>query len=200
MIERLSLNSLKFFYYVAIEGSVTIAAERLYVTQSAVSRQIKNLEDLLNVALFERKNKSLILTAEGKVLLDCCQHVFNQLDHCVISIKQQKYKSNNLIISCEPTISMKWLIPRMVSFNELNLGFGITLLTGGGPLDFQNQDIDLAIRRNDFAWGDHIFSTKIIDEFMFMVNSNQQNASNLLLSSSRPKFKNYLAKEYPEIS
>ncbi len=41
MIERLSLNSLKFFYYVAIEGSVTIAAERLYVTQSAVSRQIK---------------------------------------------------------------------------------------------------------------------------------------------------------------
>lgn len=200
MIERLSLNSLKFFYYVAIEGSVTIAAERLYVTQSAVSRQIKNLEDLLNVALFERKNKSLILTAEGKVLLDCCQHVFNQLDHCVISIKQQKYKSNNLIISCEPTISMKWLIPRMVSFNELNLGFGITLLTGGRPLDFQNQDIDLAIRRNDFAWGDHIFSTKIIDEFMFMVNSNQQNASNLLLSSSRPKFKNYLAKEYPEIS
>ncbi len=55
MIERLSLNSLKFFYYVAIEGSVTIAAERLYVTQSAVSRQIKNLEDLLNVALFEKK-------------------------------------------------------------------------------------------------------------------------------------------------
>ncbi len=93
----------------------------------------------------KRKNKSLILTAEGKVLLDCCQHVFNQLDHCVISIKQQKYKSNNLIISCEPTISMKWLIPRMVSFNELNLGFAITLLTGGGPLDFQNQDIDLAI-------------------------------------------------------
>ena len=68
MIERLSLNSLKFFYYVAIEGSVTIAAERLYVTQSAVSRQIKNLEDLLNITLFERKNKSLILTAEGKVL------------------------------------------------------------------------------------------------------------------------------------
>ncbi|MFW1852604.1 LysR family transcriptional regulator [Acinetobacter guillouiae] len=200
MIERLSLNSLKFFYYVAIEGSVTIAAERLYVTQSAVSRQIKNLEDLLNITLFERKNKSLILTAEGKALLNCCQHVFNQLDSCIVSISQQKYKNNNLTISCEATISMKWLIPRMVQFNELNLGFGITLLTGGGPLDFQNQNIDLAIRRDDFAWGNHIYSTKIIDEFMFLVNANQQNASNLLLSTSRPKFHHNLIKQYPELS
>lgn len=200
MIERLSLNSLKFFYYVATEGSVTVAAERLYVTQSAVSRQIKNLEDLLNITLFERKNKSLILTTEGKVLLDCCRHVFNQLDNCIVSISQQKYKNNNLILSCEPTISMKWLIPRMVKFNELNLGFGITLLTGGGPLDFQTQNIDLAIRRNDFTWGDHIFSTKIADEFMFLVNAHQQNPSNLLLSTSRPKFNNYLMKKYPEFS
>ena len=200
MIERLSLNSLKFFYYVAIEGSVTIAAERLYVTQSAVSRQIKNLEDLLNITLFERKNKSLILTTEGKVLLNCCQHVFNQLDSCIVSISQQKYKNNNLTVSCEATISMKWLIPRMVQFNELNLGFGITLLTGGGPLDFQNQNIDLAIRRDDFAWGNHIYSTKIIDEFMFMINANHQSSSNLLLSTSRPKFLNNLVREYPEIA
>jgi len=200
MIERLSLNSLKFFYYVAIEGSVTIAAERLYVTQSAVSRQIKNLEELLNITLFERKNKSLILTAEGKVLLDCCQNVFNQLDNCIIGIRQQKYKNNNLTVSCEATISMKWLIPRMMKFNELDLGFGITLLTGGGHLDFQNQNIDLAIRRNDFVWANHLFSEKIADEFMFLVNSNQQNASNLILSTSRPKFKNYLFKANPEIS
>lgn len=200
MIERLSLNSLKFFYYVAVEGSVTIAAERLYVTQSAVSRQIKNLEELLNINLFERKNKSLILTAEGKILLDCCQHVFNQLDSCIIGISQQKYKNNNLTVSCEATISMKWLIPRMMKFNELNLGFGITLLTGGGPLDFQNQNVDLAIRRNDFVWANHIFSEKIADEFMFLVNSNQQNTENLLLSTSRPRFKNDLAKDHPELS
>lgn len=200
MIERISLNSLKFFYYVAIEGSITIAAKRVFVTQSAVSRQIKNLEDLLNITLFERKNKTLILTPEGKILLDCCQHVFFQLDNCLVNISQKKYKNNNLTISCEPTISMKWLIPRLVKFNELSLGFEITLLTGGGPLDFQTQNIDLAIRRNDFTWNHHIFITKIIDEFMCIVNSNQQNSSNLLLSTSRPKFKNYLIKEYSEIS
>lgn len=200
MIERVSLNSLKFFYYVATEGSVTIAASRLYVTQGAVSRQIRNLEEILNVSLFERKNKSLILTTEGKTLLDCCQYVFNQLDQCIINIKQQKFKNNNLVLSCEPTLSMKWLIPRMAKFNELNLGFGITLLTGGGSLDFQNQNIDLAIRRNDFDWGVHIFNTKIINEFMFLVSSKQKNISNLLLSTSRPKFKKYLAQTYSEIS
>ena len=47
MIERLSLNSLKFFYYVARYDSVTIAAEKLFVTQGAVSKQLKNLEEVL---------------------------------------------------------------------------------------------------------------------------------------------------------
>jgi len=200
MIERLSLNSLKFFYYVATEESVTNAAERLYVTQSAVSRQIKNLEELLNITLFKRVSKTLILTDEGKILLDCCQNIFNQLDQCILSINQQQYRNNNLVLSCEPTISMKWLIPRMMKFNDLNLGFEITLLTGGGPLIFQNQNIDLAIRRNDFVWGDHIFNTKIVDEFMFMVGNNQTSSSNLLLSTSRPKFKSYLLNKFPEFS
>jgi len=200
MIERLSLNSLKFFYFVAIEESVTVAAERLHITQSAVSRQIKNLEELLNIQLFERKNKSLIITPEGKILFNCCQNVFNQLDSCITSISQQEYKNNNLILSCEPTISMKWLIPRLVKFNELELGFGITLLTGGGPLNFQNKNVDLAIRRDDFVWGNHIHSIKLIDEFMLVVNTNQQNQSNLLLSTSRPKFYHNLINKYPEIS
>lgn len=132
MIERISLNSLKFFYFVAKCGSVTKAAEYLFVTQSAVSKQIYNLEDALNLKLFERKNKSLILTAQGQILFDCCQRVFNQLDDCLVGLKQHQNKP--FILSCEPTFSMKWLIPRLSKFKALGHDFDVILLTGGGKL------------------------------------------------------------------
>ena len=83
MIERLSLNSLKFFYYVARHESVTVAAEKLFVTQGAVSKQLKNLEDALDCALFIREGKKLYLTVEGRTLLACCEQVFPQIDQCL---------------------------------------------------------------------------------------------------------------------
>ena len=58
MIERVSLNSLKFFYFVARYESVTLAAEKLFVTQGAVSKQLKNLEESLSCNLFVREGKS----------------------------------------------------------------------------------------------------------------------------------------------
>lgn len=84
MIERVSLNALKFFYYVAYFGSVTVAADKLHVTQSAVSKQLKNLEQLLNMQLFDRVNKSLKLTDSGKALFTCCEQFFRQLDNCLL--------------------------------------------------------------------------------------------------------------------
>jgi DNA-binding transcriptional LysR family regulator len=59
MIERWSLNSLKFVYYVARYESVTVAAEKLFVTQGAISKQLKNLEETLACALFVRGGKKL---------------------------------------------------------------------------------------------------------------------------------------------
>ena len=67
MIEKISLNSLRFFYYVAEHNSVTLASQKLFVTQSAVSKQIKNLEDALGIPLFNRVNKKLVLTANGNL-------------------------------------------------------------------------------------------------------------------------------------
>ena len=63
MIERVSLNSLKFFYYVAPYDSVTIAVEKLFVTQGAVSKQLKNLEEVLGRCLFIRDGKKLRVMA-----------------------------------------------------------------------------------------------------------------------------------------
>ncbi len=189
MIEKISLNSLKFFYFVASYGSVTLAANKLFVTQSAVSKQIYNLEHCLDLTLFDRKNKSFSLTKDGEILLSCCQKIFSQLDQCLIELTQQNSLQTSLVLSCEPTLSMKWLIPRLAQFKAQAHGFDIVLLTGGGPIDFAKNHIDLAIRRNDFAWGEHIFSEKIADEYIVGVESNHASvADELLISNSRPNF------------
>lgn len=187
MIERISLNSLKFFYFVAKYGSVTLAAKKLFVTQSAVSKQIYNLEESLNIVLFIRKNKTLVITPEGEMLFNCCQRLFNQLDECLIKLNNNEQKQ--LILSCEPTISMKWLIPRLSKFKELGHDFEIVLLTGGGIVDFEKNKIDIAIRRNDFNWGEHIYSEKIADEYIVIAQKTNSHANTeLLISTSRPDF------------
>lgn len=195
MIEKISLNALKFFYYVAMQGSVTRASEKLFVTQSAVSKQIKNLEDTLDIALFDRVGKNLILTADGEVLFACCQQVFNRLDDCLNELKSQQSHKKQLVLSCEPTISMKWLIPRLARFNQLGYGFEIVLLTAGGAVDFQSQGIDIALRRNDFDWGADIYHEKMVDEYIVAVrNSNIPDNKTLLLSSSRPNLWQHISK------
>ena len=131
MIERMSLNSIKFFYFVAKYGSVTIAAKKLFVTQSAVSKQIYNLEESLNITLFERRNKSLIMTQEGELLFSCCQTIFGKLDQCLIQLNANKFEKKQLVLSCEPTISMKWLIPRLSKFKKMGYDFDVILITGG---------------------------------------------------------------------
>lgn len=195
MIEKISLNSLKFFYYVAEHGSVTLASKKLFVTQSAVSKQIKSLENSLGVVLFDRVNKKLILTSDGSSLFACCQQVFAKLDDCLVDLKTQQYEKKQLVLSCEPTISMKWLIPRLAKFNLLNYGFEIVLLTGGGAVDFQEKSIDLALRRNDFEWSKGIFNEKIIEEYIVAVrNTRTEQTNTLLLTSSRPNLWQHINK------
>jgi DNA-binding transcriptional LysR family regulator len=161
MIERWSLNSLKFVYYVARYESLTGAAEKLLVTQSAVSKQLKNLEETLGCNLFIWEGKKLQLTSAGTVLLDCCEPVFPKIDQCLQQLQQQDHFKKPLILSCEPTIAMKWLIPRLVQFKQRSPEMDISLLTGGGSPDFKTQNIDLAFRCNDFDWGKVIDSKKM---------------------------------------
>lgn len=195
MIEKISLNSLRFFYYVAEHNSVTLASQKLFVTQSAVSKQIKNLEDALGIPLFNRVNKKLELTANGTLLFSCCQQVFAKLDDCLVDLTRQDHRKKQLVLSCEPTISMKWLIPRLAEFNSLNYGFEIILLTGGGTVDFQGKSIDIALRRNDFEWDKNIFHEKIIEEYIVAVrNPRTEQTNTLLLSSSRPNFWHHISK------
>lgn len=198
MIERLSLNSLKFFYYVARYESMTIAAERLFVTQGAVSKQLKNLEEMLGFALFIREARKLRLTQQGEILFDCCQQVFQQLDQCLLQLQQQTEIKKNLVLSCEPTIAMKWLIPRLAQFKQLYPEFEVSLLTAGGEVDFRAQNIDLALRRDDFDWGTAVYSEKIADEQMLYVKAKhaQSTGNQVFISKSRPQLWQQFKRHY----
>lgn len=77
------------------------------------------------------------MTEQGEILLSCCHQVFGQLDECLIELSQPKTHNKQLVLSCEPTLSMKWLIPRLSKFKKLGHDFEVVLLTAGGVVDFE---------------------------------------------------------------
>ncbi|QLR03216.1 LysR substrate-binding domain-containing protein [Providencia rettgeri] len=182
------LTSLRFFDVAARYESIIKAAQELHVTHSAISRQIKLLEEHLGILLFERRNRAIFLTEEGKLLFQTTTHLFQQLSDTVEIITQRPH--NRVVsLSCEPTIAMKWLIPRLTSFYQQYPEITVHLIAAGGPIDFNKAGVDLALRRNDFTWDDNIYAKKICAEWMGIIKKNDSqpyNEMNLLVPASRP--------------
>lgn len=186
------LSSLRFFDAAAKAGSFVKAAQELNVTHSAISRQIRLLEEQLNVELFERRNRAVFLTPEGQLLLQATSSMFEQLRMTVEQIKTNS-SPDIVSLSCEPTIAMKWLIPRLTDFYRQHPHITVHLVAAGGPIDFAKTHVDLALRRNDFVWGGQIHAMKVCLEQMGVVSlpeivsSTQWKKFPLLTSASRPE-------------
>ena len=157
------LNGLKVFEAAARKLSMVAAAEELHITHGAVSRQIKSLEAALGVDLFVRRNRAIFLTGAGVQLLATCQDIFEQLSHTLSAITQHPI-DKPLVVSCEPTIAMRWLIARLPDFQAQHPDIVVHLFAAGGAVLFAEQGIDLAIRRNDFAAD--CFVETLVDEMV----------------------------------
>ncbi|MBI6529581.1 LysR family transcriptional regulator [Proteus vulgaris] len=183
-----SLTSLRFFNSAAQTGSFVSAAEQLHVTHSAVSRQIRLLEDELGIALFERRNRAVYLNEAGQYLYKTTSAIFEQLEETVTHLRSPL---NNpvLVVSCEPTIAMKWLIPRLSHFYTLHPEITLHLVAAGGAIDFNKEGVDLAFRRDDFFWSKNIYATKICDEKIGAVikSNNLHHSHKQLITLSRPQ-------------
>ena len=151
------LNALRYFDIAAQTESFVRAAEHLHVTHGAVSRQIRLLEESLGVELFERRNRAIFLTPAGRALQGTTQAIFEQLEGAVQRLQQQA-RDNVLVLSCEPTIAMRWLIPRLPRFHADHPDLQLHLVAAGGPLDFARSGVDLAIRRDDFHWYNQLYN------------------------------------------
>lgn len=108
-----SLNALRAFEATARNGRVTLAAEELHVTHSAVSRQVKALEQALGVRLFAGPKNRLELTAAGRELLPALTEAFDQIAAAVRSVRGG---GEDLHVAVNASISVKWLIPRLAAF------------------------------------------------------------------------------------
>jgi LysR family glycine cleavage system transcriptional activator len=140
-----SLNGLRVFEAAGRHMSFTLAAEDLCITQGAVSRAIRSLEDELGVPLFKRFARHLEFTEEGRRLWISVHDAIGLLERAA----QQISPSNGvrvLTVNVLPTFATKWLMPRLVDFNNKHPNIEVRMTTSIRPVDFSREDIDVAIR------------------------------------------------------
>jgi DNA-binding transcriptional LysR family regulator len=139
-----SLDLLKGFEAAARNLSFTKAAAELFVTQSAVSRQIHTLEEQLGVALFRRNHRELRLTEEGQTLYKTAGEVLRLLRE--VAGRLDARPAGMLTVTTSVSFAALWLVPRLNDFRRLNPGIDMRLDATNEIQDLEREGIDLAIR------------------------------------------------------
>src|SRR6476619_5174632 len=146
-----SLNGLRAFEAAARHLSFTQAASELNVTQTAISHQIKRLEEELGVRLFIRQNRSLTLTQQAQDYLPGIRAAFNDLRLATDRLLR-KDDDHVLTVSTLASLAAKWLLPRLSAFQEAHPGIDVRITTSTSLVDFRSGDVDAAIRYGRGNW------------------------------------------------
>jgi len=147
-----SLNAVRVFETVAQELNFTRAADRLNVTQGAVSRQIRQLEDEVGVALFRREGRQLALTEAGRQFRDVVESSLGALRQGTARLRQSS-GSPRLNLTVLPSFAGRWLISRLQDFQAANPELNIWLGTSYEPIDFERDlEVDAGIRFGRGRW------------------------------------------------
>lgn len=148
---HLPLNALRAFEASARHLSFTRAAIELNVTQSAVSAQVKNLEERLGVSLFRRLPRGLALTDEGHALLPMLSETFARIGAVLEQFRDGRLREV-LTVAVVGTFAVGWLIPRLEAFHRDHPFVDLRLLTHNNRVDLAGEGLDYAIRFGDGAW------------------------------------------------
>ena len=136
--------ALRAFEVATRHATFTSASEELHVTQSAVSHQLKHLEDIWGLQLFQR-GKSLRLTPEGAALAPIVREFFMKLEATLSDLREQKGRVR-LKVSTTYSFALKWLLPRLPSLSQQHPDILITLETSDKAIHFSSNESDVAIR------------------------------------------------------
>ena len=140
-------DKLRTFHVVAEAGSFTHAGESLDLSQSAVSRQISSLEDSLDIKLFHRHARGLILTEAGELLHDTAKNIFGQLSMIEEQLTDSKgLPSGPLRITVSEFIGSTWLVPKLTELRRKYPDLDISLLLDDRILNLNMSEADVAIR------------------------------------------------------
>lgn len=148
---RLPLNALRAFEASARHLSFTRAAIELCVTQAAVSHQVKHLEQMLNVSLFRRLPRGLMVTEEGQALLPVVRDSFDRIGD-VLDRFEDGHVREVLTVGAVGTFAVGWLLPRLETFKNEAPFVDLRLSTNNNRVDIAAEGLDYAIRFGSGAW------------------------------------------------
>ncbi|WP_100658330.1 transcriptional regulator GcvA [Alteromonas flava] len=172
------LNALKAFEAAARHLSFTKAADELFVTQAAVSHQIKSLEEYLSMKLFLRKNRALLLTEEGQSyyleLRDAFRHMQDATERLLA-----KGAKGALTVATPPSFASQWLIPRISRFSQHNPDIDVRIKAVDHDEGFLQADTDIAVYYGRGRWSG-LHAEPLHAEYLTPL------CSPLLLTSNKP--------------
>jgi LysR family glycine cleavage system transcriptional activator len=146
------VTTLPAFDCAARHGSFTQAAHELNLTQSAVSRQIKDLEEQLGVLLFERVRQRVVLSDDGRRFLPEVRKLLHQTEETMLRAMASASSEHSLSIATLPTFGSRWLTPRIPGFLAEHPGTIINIASRSAPFDFDEENFDLAIHYGQPVW------------------------------------------------
>lgn len=150
-------DKLRIFHAVADKGSLTHAGDVLHLSQSAVSRQIRALEESLNVTLFHRHARGLILTEQGELLFDATTQMVKRLDATAARIRDSEDEVfGELRVTTTMGFGTLWLAPRLAALYQKYPGLKIDLMLEERVLDLPMREADVAIRMKEPSQADLI--------------------------------------------
>ena len=150
-------DKLRIFHAVADAGSLTHAGDTLHLSQSAVSRQIRALEESLNTTLFHRHARGLILTEQGELLFDAAKSMNKRLEAASARIRDSEEEVfGELRVTTTTGFGTLWLAPRLPKLYELYPDLKIDLMLEERVLDLPMREADVAIRMKEPSQADLI--------------------------------------------
>lgn len=171
-----SMTALIEFEAVARLGSFTMAANELGVTQAAVSRQIRELEESLGVRLFHRLHRSIGLTTEGKALFPTITASLQRIAGVLDSVSSGT-EEHELVLAATVAFSHLRLLPKLADLRRAMPGLNLRLRTQMISSDLRHEEVDIAVRYGDGKWPDGT-STFLFDEEVFPICSPAWLANN----------------------
>ena len=145
------LSALRAFESVARLGSVVKAATELHLTHSAISHQLRALEDTLGHRLFERHGKRLSLNENGRVYAMQVRHALTDLGRATDSLRAQS-RDDELVIGTIPSFGAHWLLARLPDFMARHPGITVSVRAGLAVADLEAEGIDVAVRMGHGGW------------------------------------------------
>jgi DNA-binding transcriptional LysR family regulator len=139
------LDLLRGFESAARHLSFTRAATELFITQSAVSRQIQALEDFIGAPLFERRHKALVLTEAGQAYHRVVSAALEQLREATRKLREAR-RGHVLTVTTTVSFASTWLVPRLARFRQANPGIDVRITATHEVVDLEREGIDVAIR------------------------------------------------------